>query len=288
MPLIARGKVRDIYDAGTDGLLLVASDRLSAFDVVFDDPIPRKGQVLNQLAAWWFQETSQIVQNHLVSAQPEKDFLDLPDETVISGRASLCRRAKALPVECVVRGYLEGSAWKDYSAGGSVSGVVLPKGLQRRERLHQPIFTPSTKAESGHDEAISFEKVVELVGVDVAEQIRHYSIQLYQFAHERLLQKGIVLCDTKFEFGLFGDDVMLIDEALTPDSSRFWEADTVRTGQEPHSLDKQYVRDYVESIGWDKTPPAPRLPKQIIDGMTQRYLQIYERITGKSLDKGTE
>lgn len=286
LPLIARGKVRDIYEAGPDGLLLVASDRLSAFDVVFEDAIPRKGEVLNQLSAWWFHETSHLVPNHLISSHPENEWADLQNQPGIHGRASLCRKATPLPVECVVRGYLEGSAWKDYVAGGTVSGVVLPPGLARRQKLDHPIFTPSSKAESGHDEPISFEEVVRLTGVEVAEKIRHLSLLLYTFAHERLLPKDIILCDTKFEFGIFGEDVILIDEILTPDSSRFWEAASYSAGAEPHSLDKQYVRDYVESIGWDKKPPAPRLPEEIIRGMSERYLQIFERITGHSLDKG--
>lgn len=285
---VARGKVRDIYEAG-EHLLLVATDRLSAFDVVFPDPIPRKGEVLNRISAWWFHQTSGLVPNHLVSEEPG-EMLGLSEpHPELRGRCSLVRRAQTLPVECVVRGYLEGSAWKDYTASGEVSGVKLPPGLRRRQRLEHPVFTPSTKAEAGHDEPISFERVVELVGVDIAEQIRYHSLRLYEFGHERLREKGIVLSDTKFEFGITpGGELLLIDEILTPDSSRFWEGETYGPDGEPRSYDKQYVRDYVEQIGWDKRPPAPRLPDDVVGGMTRRYCEIFERITGRSIDAPDE
>lgn len=288
LPLIARGKVRDIYAVGDDQLLLVASDRLSAFDVVFPDPIPSKGKVLTQLSNWWFSRTAGLVENHVISMQPAQDVGAVAEAVELRGRSVLCRRCKPLPVECVVRGYLEGSAFNDYQRNGSVSGVQLPPNLRRREALQHAIFTPSTKAEAGHDEPISFDRVVELVGVSVAEQIRYLSVRLYQFAHAELLKKGIVLSDTKFEFGLLGDRVILIDEILTPDSSRFWEAETYRPGVEARSMDKQYVRDYVESIGWDKKPPAPNLPQEVIAGMTRRYEEIYQRITGTLLPEGDE
>lgn len=284
LPRLARGKVRDIYEAG-ENILLVATDRLSAFDVVFPDPIPRKGEVLNRLSAWWFGETASIVPNHLISAEPAEQLGLAGSHPELRGRCSLVRRARPLPVECVVRGYLEGSAWKDYQASGEVSGVKLPAGLRRSERLQHPIFTPSTKAESGHDEPISFERVVELIGVELAEQVRHLSIEIYQFAHERMLPNGIVLSDTKFEFGVLpSGELILIDELLTPDSSRYWEADSYQSEGQPRSYDKQYVRDYVEQAGWNKQPPAPRLPAEVIEGMTRRYTDIFERITGQPLD----
>lgn len=282
LSLIARGKVRDIYDT-PQGLLLVASDRLSAFDVVFPDPIPRKGQVLNTLAAFWFTRTSHIVKNHLLTAN-SADIPAVADKPEMVGRCTLCRKAKPFPVECVVRGYLEGSAWKDYTDTGIVSGIQLPTGLQRRQRLETPLFTPSTKAEEGHDEPIDFDRVCELVGKDIAEQLRRLSIRLFQFAHDFLLPKGIVLSDTKFEFGLDENgDVILIDEALTPDSSRFWVAETYTPEGNPQSFDKQYVRDYVESIGWNKKPPAPSLPQEVIKGTTDRYVEVYRLITGENL-----
>lgn len=284
LELISRGKVRDIYDS-PKGLLLVASDRLSAFDVVFDDPIPHKGEVLNQLSAYWFGETEDIISNHLISARPELVMgLDEKSNRQLHGRSSLCRKVSPLPVECVVRGYLEGSAWKDYQQHGAVCGIKLPPGLSRRARLPHPIFTPTTKATSGHDLPISFEQVVEMIGVDKAEFIRHASIDLYSFAHERLLSKNILVSDTKFEFGVDQDGrIILIDEALTPDSSRFWEADGYTSGGDSRSLDKQYVRDYVEGIGWGKKPPAPRLPEDVIQNTTRLYVEIFEKITGKPL-----
>lgn len=284
LPLIARGKVRDIYDA-PGGLLLVATDRLSAFDVVFPDPIPHKGEVLNQLSAYWFGETSHIVRNHLITARPELELgLDEDANRQLRGRSSLCRKYEPLPVECVVRGYLEGSAWKDYERDQSVCGIRLPGGLRRRARMPHPIFTPSTKATSGHDEAISFDHVVDLIGVEAAEFVRQKSIEIYSFAHERLLPMGILVSDTKFEFGL--DDsgnLFLIDEALTPDSSRFWDAATYTSGAESRSMDKQYVRDYVEQIGWPKKPPAPSLPENVIRNTSRLYVEIFEKITGQKL-----
>jgi phosphoribosylaminoimidazole-succinocarboxamide synthase len=276
-PLISRGKVRDIYEV-PEGILLVATDRLSAFDVVFPDPIPHKGEVLNQLSAFWFSRTKHITANHLLSASP--GFVSTPENPALHGRCSLCRPAQPLPVECVVRGYLEGSAWNDYSRDGEVSGVRLPPGLNRRDRLPSPIFTPSTKAEAGHDEPISFERVVELIGVRHAEIARHKSLELYRYAYELLQPKGIILSDTKFEFGITEDgELILIDEVLTPDSSRFWIAETYRPGAEAVSMDKQFVRDYVERIGWNKRPPAPALPQDVISGTSRRYIEIYEQIT---------
>jgi phosphoribosylaminoimidazole-succinocarboxamide synthase len=280
---LGRGKVRDIYEVDSERLLLVASDRLSAFDVVFPDPIPRKGEVLNRLSAYWFEQTKHLTGNHVLSAEPEKVLPEIAENDELRGRAMLVRRTRPLPVECVVRGYLEGSGWKDYQRCRMVSGIPLPAGLQLHSKLPHPIFTPSTKAEAGHDEAISFEEVVELIGLHAAEHVRHTSVALYQFAHARLLEKGIVLCDTKFEFGVLGNEILLIDEALTPDSSRFCEAEGYEPGGQARSLDKQYVRDYVEQTGWNKQPPAPSLPADVIEQMTRRYTEIYERITGERL-----
>ncbi len=283
-PLVSRGKVRDVYET-PQGLLLVATDRLSAFDVVFPDPIPCKGAVLNHLAAFWFRETAGIIGNHLVTAAPAKHAPFAPQAGVLRGRSSLCRRTTPFPVECVVRGYLEGSAWKDYQASQSVCGIRLPAGLSRRARLAHPIFTPTTKAASGHDEPISFDEMVDLVGVEAAEYLRAKSLELYRFAHDRLLPRGILVSDTKFEFGRLGDEIILIDEALTPDSSRFWEADAYLAGGDARSLDKQYLRDYVESLGWSKTPPAPRLPAGVIEVMTHRYTDIFRLITGLTIEQ---
>lgn len=282
LPLLSRGKVRDIYRLPETGtLLMVATDRLSAFDVVFEDPIPRKGEVLNQMSAWWFAQTKRIIPNHLITATPS--IPNAPEEYDL--RCSLCRPAKPFPVECVIRGYLEGSAWTDYQATQEVSGIRLPQGLARRAKLQVPIFTPSTKAESGHDMPIDFYKVVDLIGVEAAEFVRRKSLELYQFAHQLLLEKGIVISDTKFEFGVTDDGITLIDEIFTPDSSRFWEVEAYSSGGEARSLDKQYVRDYVSNSDWDKKPPAPRLPADIIENTTNRYLEIFSRITGYQLDE---
>ncbi len=279
---ISRGKVRDIYELD-DYLILVATDRISAFDVVFPDGIPNKGAVLTQLAAYWFGQTGHIIDNHLLSA----DFETFPDVLRkydgLRGRTTLCKKAKVLPIECVVRGYLEGSAWKEYQKTGAVTGIRLPEGLKRRSKLEEPIFTPSTKAEVGHDENITFEQMVETVGRESAEAARDASLRLFKFASETLDAKGIVLADTKFEFGFLDGKLILIDEALTPDSSRFWVKGTVSSEGEPVSFDKQYVRDFLETTDWDKTPPAPALPAEVIENTSKRYLEIYEKITGNEL-----
>jgi phosphoribosylaminoimidazole-succinocarboxamide synthase len=284
LPLVARGKVRDIYECDKN-LVLVATDRLSAFDVVFPDPIPFKGIVLNQMSAYWFRATKEIIPNHLISALPRgcgDVSFEAPD---LWGRVSLCAKAQPLPVECIVRGYLEGSAWAEYQRTQSICGIKLPSGLRRRQALPTPIFTPTTKAQSGHDQPISFAEVVDLIGLEAAEMVRLKSLELYAFAHEQLLAKGIVVSDTKFEFGIKDGEIILIDEALTPDSSRFWEAEPYLNNGEAISLDKQYVRDYVESIGWDKQPPAPRLPEHVINETSRRYLEIFQRVTGQSLEE---
>ncbi|MBI1784637.1 phosphoribosylaminoimidazolesuccinocarboxamide synthase [Candidatus Sumerlaeota bacterium] len=279
---ISMGKVRDIYEF-EDKLLLVATDRLSAFDVVFREGIPDKGKVLTQLSAYWFEQTRPIIENHCITA----DYAQFPDTLkrfdFLRGRTTLCRRAKVIPIECVARGYLEGSAWKEYTASGTVTGIKLPPGLQRRSRLPEPIFTPATKAETGHDENITFERMAGIVGRETAEAARMTTLKLYNFAHDHLDKKGIVLADTKFEFGFIDGKLTLIDEILTPDSSRFWVKGTVSADGEPISFDKQYVRDYLETLSWDKRPPAPKLPEQVIEQTAKRYLEIFERITGTPL-----
>ncbi len=283
LELKGRGKVRDIYDTG-EALLLVATDRLSAFDVVFSDPIPGKGSVLTRVSAHWFKQTSHIVRNHMIST----DLADYPKALQahadqLAGRSMLTRKAKPLTIECVVRGYLDGSAWKEYQAqGGMVCGHQLPKGLEQRSRLAEPIFTPATKEEVGrHDINISEAQAAEIVGKDAFEFVRTKAIELYQYGHEKMLEKGIVLGDTKFEFGWLGDELILIDECMTPDSSRFWEADSYKPGPHPaFSFDKQFVRDYVESINWNKKPPAPALPREIVEKTTERYEEIARLITG--------
>lgn len=281
MTRLRQGKVRDVYDLDAHHLLLVSTDRLSAFDVVFPDPIPAKGLVLNQLSGWWFQRLGNAIPNHFVTAEPPQ----VMGNARLEGRCTVGKKTHPLPVECVVRGTLDGSAWKDYQATGQVSGIPLPPGLRRRDSFPQPLFTPSTKAESGHDVPIGFDRVVELVGPKVAETIRFHSIELFQMAYHYLRPLGILLGDTKFEFGLNETgEVLLIDEILTPDSSRFWEADSYGPDHlEPRSFDKQFVRDYCERLGWSKTPPAPHLPEDILRGTSNRYLEIFRRITGQSV-----
>jgi phosphoribosylaminoimidazole-succinocarboxamide synthase len=268
------GKVRDIYDAGDGNLLFVASDRLSVFDVVLGETVPDKGRVLTAISSFWFDELSGILPNHVVDQHP-----DVPDEW--RGRATLARRADMLKIECIVRGYLSGSAWKEYKARGTVNGVPLPEGLQESSKLPQPVFTPSTKAELGaHDINISFEESVGIVGKDTADLAREASVELYRMAAELALTKGIIIADTKFELGFIDGELHICDEALTMDSSRFWPADEVTPGATPPSFDKQPVRDYAESLGWNKEPPAPRMPDEVIAATRARYIEAYERITG--------
>lgn len=278
LPLLACGKVREMYDLG-DRILMVASDRISTYDVVHPTPIPDKGKVLTGLSAFWFGRTGHVVPNHFLSATD-----GVPEE--VRGRAMAVRRLEMLPVECVVRGYIAGSGWKDYQATGSVSGVALPPGLRESDRLPTPIFTPSTKAETGHDEAVDFEGAVALLGGDreLAERVRHASIALYCFAAEHALERGVILADTKFEFGLDAAGELVVgDEVLTPDSSRYWPADDYEPGRAQASFDKQYVRDWASAGGWDKTPPAPELPDDVVEGTRARYVEAYERITGEPL-----
>jgi phosphoribosylaminoimidazole-succinocarboxamide synthase len=275
LPLIASGKVREMYDLG-DRLLMVASDRISTYDVVHPNGIPDKGKVLTALSAFWFAKTGHIVPNHFLSATE-----GVPDE--VRGRAIVARKLEMLPVECVVRGYITGSGWKDYQATGAVSGIELAPGLQESERLPTPIFTPSTKAETGHDEPIDFDRAAELVGDrDLAGRLRDVSLALYAFAAEHARERGVILADTKFEFGLDAEGRLTVgDEVLTPDSSRFWPADEYAVGRGQPSYDKQYVRDWASSTGWDKSPPAPEIPDDVVEGTRARYIEAYEKITGE-------
>jgi phosphoribosylaminoimidazole-succinocarboxamide synthase len=280
LELINRGKVRDIYAVDDDHMLIVASDRLSAFDVVLPDPIPGKGAVLTELSNFWFARTAGMVANHLSVLRLE-DVLTDPDERAqVAAQAVVVKRLQPLPVEAIVRGYLIGSGWKDYQATGQVSGVRLPEGLQQAQRLPETIFTPSTKAEVGdHDENISFDDMAGLVGAETAARVRDVSVALYEEAVGYAAARGIIIADTKFEFGLDANGaIVLIDEVLTPDSSRFWPADEYRVGTSPPSFDKQYVRDYLETIGWNKKPPAPSLPKEVIERTSKKYREARDRL----------
>lgn len=280
------GKVRDLYDA-EQALIIVASDRISAFDCVLGTPIPNKGKILNRLALFWFERTGHIVPNHILASQ----LNEFPEPWRAFGvqhdwqaRAVLVRRARVIPVECVVRGYLAGSGWASYQSSGKVCGVRLPPGLSESEQLPEPIFTPTTKPETGHDEPISFDATVDLVGPELAEQLRSTSLQLYKFASDLAQSRGIILADTKFEFGIWENQLLLVDEMGTPDSSRFWDQKQYQPGGGQASFDKQFVRDYLESSGWDKRPPAPALPQPVVDGTLARYRQAYELITGTQWD----
>jgi len=281
LPRVHGGKVRDIFGIDDDHWLVVASDRLSAFDVVFPDPIPGKGEVLTAVSRYWFDRTRHIVPNHLADLPLEAAVPDAADRGIVAGRAMVVRRLEALPVEAVVRGYLAGSGWKDYQATGAVCGIGLPAGLQLADRLPEAVFTPATKAATGeHDENISFDACAGLIGGNLAERVRAAAFELYAFAAERARERGIIIADTKFEFGLDSDGTLtLIDEALTPDSSRFWPADSWRPGASPPSFDKQYVRDWLESSGWNKKPPAPHLPPEVIRQTAARYQEARRRLT---------
>jgi phosphoribosylaminoimidazole-succinocarboxamide synthase len=282
LPLIASGKVREMYelsgpeDSRPPSLLMVASDRISTYDAVHPTPIPDKGKVLTGLSVFWFQKTGDIVANHLISATE-----DVPEESL--GRALVVRRLRMLPVECVVRGYITGSGWKDYQSTGRVSGIELPDGLRESERLPQPVFTPSTKALEGHDEAIDFDQAAELVGDRaLMKRVADTSIELYSFAADHARSSGVILADTKFEFGLDDDGQLVVgDEVLTPDSSRYWPAEDFEVGRGQPSFDKQYVRDWASASGWDKRPPAPGIPDDVVAGTRARYIEAYERITGE-------
>ncbi|HZL47384.1 MAG TPA: phosphoribosylaminoimidazolesuccinocarboxamide synthase [Solirubrobacteraceae bacterium] len=275
LPLIAKGKVREMY-ALDERLLMVASDRISTYDAVHPTPIPDKGKVLTGLSVFWFEKTREIVANHLISATE-----GVPQE--VRGRALVVRKLRMLPVECVVRGYITGSGWKDYQATGEISGIELPAGLRESEQLGEPIFTPSTKADVGHDEAIDFDQAAELVGERaLMEKVREVSIELYSFAAEHARERGVILADTKFELGLDEHDELVVgDEVLTPDSSRYWPVDTYEVGRGQPSFDKQYVRDWASQSGWDKRPPAPEIPGDVVAGTRGRYVEAYELITGE-------
>jgi phosphoribosylaminoimidazole-succinocarboxamide synthase len=285
IPLTHRGKVRDIYDLG-ENLLIVATDRISAFDVVLPNGIPYKGKVLNQLSAYWFNTLADIIPHHMVTINLQENY-GVPAAliNILAGRAMIVKKAKPLPVECVVRGYLSGSAWNEYQQNGVVCGIPLPPGLKESAKLEQPIFTPATKAEIGnHDENIDFSKVIEILGTQLAERVRQTSLQLYQKAASLAEQKGIIIADTKFEFGLDEKgELLLIDEALTPDSSRFWPKEEYAPGQPQKSFDKQFVRDYLLSLNWNKKPPAPYLPAEVIKKTSEKYLEAYARLTGQKL-----
>ena len=281
LPHIYSGKVRDIYDAGDDRLLMVTSDRLSAFDVVMAEPIPDKGRVLTAMSAFWFETFGGLVGSHLLSTS----LADCPPAARRDdwqARVMLCRRAEMLPIECIVRGYLTGSAWKEYRTDGTMHGRPLPAGLLESAQLPEPVFTPSTKAAEGHDENISFEAAVELIGADLAERARAVSLELYTRGAEWAAERGILIADTKFELGLIDGELVLCDEVLTPDSSRFWPADAWEPGRTPPSFDKQPVRDYLDGLDWDKQPPPPPLPPEVVETTSSRYVDAYERITGRS------
>src|SRR5713226_9487071 len=278
---VARGKVRDIYDLG-DKLLIVATDRLSAFDVILPTPIPDKGRVLTQLSLFWFNLLKDVIPNHVLSATDfPPPFDKFKDE--LAGRSMVVQKTQPLPIECVVRGYLSGSGWKDYRATGNICGIPLPAGLRESDRLPEPIFTPSTKATAGHDENISFDEAAEMIGGELAERVRAVSLDIDRRAVAYAEPRGIILADTKFEFGLIGDQLIWIDEALTPDSSRFWPADGYQPGRSQPSFDKQYVRDYLERIGWNKQPPGPELPPEVVEATRARYRGAYRQLTGHEL-----
>ena len=290
LPLFIRGKVRDTYDLG-NLLLIVATDRISAFDSVLPCGIPDKGLVLNQLSIFWFRQTANLVPNHLLEAVDDVHCLDsyllakdrFPYPSYLAGRSMIVKKAKRIPVECVVRGYLSGSAWVEYQQNGTISGFSLPKGLKQSQELPQPLFTPTTKAETGHDLPLTMDEVKRLVGATLAEEIEQKSLVIYNYAREYARARGIIIADTKLEFGLDNDSLILIDELLTPDSSRFWDAELYKVGQPQPSYDKQPVRDWLVQSGWNKEPPAPMLPPEVIEATTRRYEQAYERLAGRKL-----
>jgi len=282
LPKHRSGKVRDVYEIGHDRLLMVASDRISAFDVVLDEPIPDKGRVLTGLSTFWFDQTGDIVENHLISADPT-DFPETAGPGV-AGRAMMVKAARPVLMECVVRGYLFGSAWSEYQKHGTVNGEPLSPGMALAEQLPEPIFTPTTKvSDGGHDEFITFDDVVGTVGSETANRLRDLTLEIYQRGAEHALDRGIIIADTKFEFGLLDGEMILIDEVLTPDSSRFWPADRYEPGKSQPSFDKQFVRDYLETLDWNKQPPGPTLPADVVAKTTAKYLEAYERLTGKRL-----
>jgi len=284
LPLVARGKVRDIYDLG-DKLLIVATDRISAFDVVLPTGIPDKGRVLTQMSAFWFERTGEIVPNHFLAVventRADGVPIELPRDLI--GRAMVVRKAERIDVECVVRGYLSGSGWTDYQKTGAISGVKLPEELLESQELAEPIFTPTSKAEEGHDLPITYKDVVALAGERAANAMKVRSLAIYRYGRDYARDLGVIIADTKFEFGWLDDEVILIDEALTPDSSRFWPADEYAPGRGQRSFDKQFVRDHLSAVGWDKKPPAPELPEEIVAKTAEKYVEAFERLTGRTL-----
>lgn len=283
LPKAGRGKVREIYDLG-DMLLLVVTDRVSAFDVVFRELIPFKGQVLNSISAFWFEKFKDLVPNHMISTDPQTYPELLPQYAEqLAGRSMLVKKAQMLPAECIVRGYLEGSAWKEYQTSGTVSGIKMPEGLRRGDRLPQPLFTPSTKAESGHDENITVEQLKDLVGSEMGAKLEDLSLKIYESGAAYALERGLILADTKFEFGMLDGEIILCDEVLTPDSSRFWDLALYEPGKAQQSFDKQYLRDYLETLDWDKQEPAPGLPDDVVEQTSARYLEAYRLLTGEDL-----
>jgi phosphoribosylaminoimidazole-succinocarboxamide synthase len=282
---VGQGKVREMFEL--DGrLLMVATDRISAFDVILPNAIPQKGKVLTQLSAFWFEQLEGIVSHHLISVRVDEFPAPLqPFRKELAGRSMLVRKCTPLPIECVVRGYLAGSGWAEYQRSETICGSRLPSGLVESAELPEPMFTPSTKATTGHDENISFDRAAQIIGPELAEQVRDLSLSIYSRAREYALEKGIIICDTKFEFGMEGSRLLLIDEVLTPDSSRFWPADQYEPGKSQPSFDKQFIRDFLETLDWDKTPPGPELPSDIVEATSQRYVEAYRRLTGKDLDK---
>ncbi|MBV6518439.1 MAG: phosphoribosylaminoimidazolesuccinocarboxamide synthase [Candidatus Brocadia sp.] len=285
LTLCNRGKVRDIYEINNT-LLIVATDRISAFDVILPSGIPYKGQVLTGLSEFWFNYTSRIIENHLITTHIEQmgNPVISQHKDILAGRAMLVKKVKVIPVECVVRGYLAGSGWKEYQKTHSICGIKLPAGLKESDPLPEPIFTPSTKATIGHDENITFSKVTDMIGKNLAEELKEKSMKLYLLARDYALDRGIIICDTKFEWGITEKNTtILIDEALTPDSSRFWPQDGYVPGKPQHSYDKQFIRDYLESVHWDKKPPAPTLPPEIIQKTSEKYLNAYKALTGQNL-----
>jgi phosphoribosylaminoimidazole-succinocarboxamide synthase len=280
LPLINSGKVRDIYDIDDQHMLIVTSDRLSAFDVILPDPIPNKGRVLTEVSNFWFDRCKNIIPNHLTDIKVKDVIKETEELDVLEGRALVVRKLKPLPIEAVIRGYLIGSGWKDYQATGAVCGIKLPSGLQQAEKLPEPIFTPATKADVGdHDENIDFEETVKLIGKELAEQVRDISLKIYTQAVEYAQTKGIIIADTKFEFGLDeNDQLVLIDEVLTPDSSRFWPVDSYKVGTSPASFDKQYIRDYLETLDWGKTAPGPKLPEEVIKNTAAKYEEARDKL----------
>ena len=282
LELIKQGKVRDMYRTSA-GIVMTASDRISAYDVVLPTPIPDKGAVLTAISAFWFERTGGIVHNHVISTQPD----DYPPEAkqhadYLRGRSMLVREAEPVLIECVARGYLSGSGWKEYQSSGAVCGIALPKGLRESDKLPEPIFTPATKADTGHDENIDFDRAAGIAGRELMETLRDLTLQIYSFGAELALEKGVIIADTKFEFGLIDGDVILIDEVLTPDSSRFWPASEYEPGRGQPSFDKQYLRDWLDASGWDHSPPGPELPDDVVANTRARYVEAYERITGRS------